>query len=204
MSRWDNRSVNTFKRDIKFGTQLETYFFREWIDQNLDNPHLQITDWSNNGCDNNGDFISTGSTFGADYKITGVMNYMDMPRKKEMVDWPVEVKWVPTAGKLTLKEADLKAYAKENASILFIYNTGKANLRKPKDYNLDIHIQRIESNAKDIRWGMMWRDSVKKFYRECKRGQVFKPISYMGNKSGVVIESKNFKWHFGEHNWKTK
>ena len=28
MSRWDNRSVNTFKRDIKFGTQLETYFFR--------------------------------------------------------------------------------------------------------------------------------------------------------------------------------
>ena len=88
------------------------------------------------------------------------------------------------------KRADLKAYAKENASILFIYNTGKANLRKPKDYNLDTHIQRIESNAKDIRWGMMWRDSVKKFYRECKRGQVFKPISYMGNKSGVVIESK--------------
>lgn len=202
--RFDNRSVDTFKKDIKFGTQLETYFFREWIGQTLNDNFLHITDWSNNGCDNSGEFIAKGNTGGADYRISGKMNYLDMPRAKTFKDWPLEIKWVPTAGKLTLKEADLRAYVKEGASILFIYNTGKANLRKPKDYNLDAHIKRIEENAKDLRWGIMWKDTVKQFYKECKYGQVFKPISYMGNKSGVIVESKNFKWHFGEHQWTTQ
>lgn len=202
--RFDNRSVDTFKKDIKFGTQLETYFFREWIGKMLDDNCLHITDWSNNGCDNSGEFIAKGNTGGADYKISGKMQYMDMVRPELMKDWPIEVKWVPTAGKLTLKEADLRAYVKEEASILFIYNTGKANLRKPKDYNLDAHIKRIEENAKDIKYGIMWKWDVKKLYRESKKNNRFQPIPFMGNKSGIIIPSQHFRWYFTERLWTTQ
>lgn len=202
--RFDNRSVDTFKKDIKFGTQLERYFFLEWIDRQLGEERFIIESWEDNGCGNDGEFIAKGNTSGADYKISGTMNYIDMPRKKEMVDWPIEVKWVPTAGKLTLKEADLRAYVREEASILFIYNTGPANLRKPKDYNLDRHIAKIESCADDLRYGMMWHWDVKRLYKEAKRLNKFQPIPYMGNKSGIIIPAKNFKWHFRENKWKTK
>jgi len=202
--RFDNRSVDTFKRDIKFGTQLERYFFREWIGKILDDPCVRITDWDNNGCDNDGGFIAHGDTSGADFKISGTLNYYDMKRPKQMTDWPIELKWVPTAGKLTLKEADLKAYVREEANILFIYNTGKANLRKPKDYNLDRHIKNIENNADYLRYGIMWHWDVKKLYREAKRKDLFQPISYMGNKSGIVIPQNQFKWYFSEKKWTTK
>ena len=203
-NRFDNRSVDTFKKDIKFGTQLERYFFLEWIDRNLDDPRLVIESWEDNGCGNDGEFIAKGETSGADYRISGVMNYIDMPRKKQMIDWPIEVKWVPTAGKLTLKEADLKAYVREEANILFIYNTGQANLRKPKDYNLAKHIQKIEACGKDIRYGIMWSWKVKSLYEECKNQNLFQPIPYMGNKSGVIIKSNKFGWHFKEKQWMAK
>ena len=202
--RFDNRSVNTFKKDIKFGTQLERYFFLEWIDRMLNEKGLHIESWGDNGCGNDGEFIASGNTAGADYKISGIMNYMDMPAKRVMKDWPMEVKWVPTAGKLTLKEADLKAYVKENANILFIYNTGRANLRKPQDYNLDNHIKRIEANASDLKFGVMWHWIVKNLYKEAKRKGLFEPSPYMGGKSGIIIPSKNFKWYFRERQWTTQ
>ena len=137
-NRFDNRSVSTFKKDIKFGTMLEKYFFHKWLDK----CELNISDWSDNGCGNDGEFIESGNTAGADYRVT-----------IDGFNTPLEIKWVPTAGKFTLKQNDLKAYVKEGASILFIYNTGKAKLKKPKDHNLEKHIKLIEENESDNNLG---------------------------------------------------
>ena len=186
-NRFDNRSVNTFKKDIKFGTMLEKYFFHQWLE--VATSTLMILSWEDNGCGNDGEFIASGNTAGADYKVNDV---------------PLEIKWVPTAGKFTLKENDLKAYIREGADILFIYNTGKSKLRKPKDYDLPKHIELIEQNETDIRWGIMQASKVKKLYDDAKENNLFRPINYMGGKSAVVLKSKDFNKYFVEWEWKTK
>ena len=186
-TRFDNRSVSTFKKDIKFGTMLEKYFFHQWLEiAKTRDPKLI---WENNGCGNDGEFIAKGNTAGADYKVNDV---------------PLEIKWVPTAGKFTLKENDLKAYISEGADILFIYNTGSANLRKPKDYDLTKHIRAIEHNASDIRWGIMQSSDVIKLYNDAKENDLFRPINYMGGKSAIVLKSKDFNKYFVEREWITK
>ncbi len=183
-NRFDNRSVSTFKKDIKFGTMLEKYFFHKWLEiAKTRDPKIK---WEDNGCGNDGEFIAKGNTAGADYKVNNV---------------PLEIKWVPTAGKFTLKENDLKAYIREGADILFIYNTGNANLRKPKDYDLDRHIQLVESEGQQIRWGVMQSSDVKKLYDYAKENDLFRPINYMGGKSGVVLKSKDFHKYFVEREW---
>ena len=191
-NRFDNRSVSTFKKDIYFGTQLEKYFFGEWLSVCEDNPDITITDWDNNGIDNDGGFIASGNTAGADYRVSGSF----LPDETFM-DHPLEVKWVPTAGKFTLKEGDLKSYIKEGASILFIYNSVRCgtDLRKPKDYDLDRHIKLIESKSQQIRWGIMWSDRVKEFYDNAKENNLIESIRYMGGKQGVVLKQEDF------HNW---
>ena len=183
-SRFDNRSVSTFKKDIKFGTMLEKYFFEKWLEiAKTCDPKIQ---WEDNGCGNDGEFIAKGNTAGADYKVNNV---------------PLEIKWVPTAGKFTLKENDLKAYIREGADILFIYNTGSANLRKPKDYDLTKHIRAIEHNNSDIRWGIMQSSDVKKLFDYAKENDLFRPINYMGGKSAIVLKSKDFDKYFMEREW---
>jgi|TARA_R110000744_G_scaffold248035_6_gene364491 hypothetical protein len=204
-NRFDNRSVSTFKKDIYFGTQLEKYFFSEWLRVCEDNPDITIADWDNNGVDNDGGFIASGNTAGADYKVTGSFR----PHKAAVVgfesfkDHPLEVKWVPTAGKFTLKEGDLKSYIKEGASILFIYNSVRCgtDLRKPKDYDLERHIKLVESKSQQIRWGIMWADKVKEFYDNAKENNLIEPIHYMGGKQGVVLKQEDFNNWFIVEEW---
>tara|TARA_A100001515_G_C4539816_1_gene199825 strand:- start:95 stop:694 length:600 start_codon:yes stop_codon:yes gene_type:complete len=197
-NRFDNRSVSTFKKDIKFGTQLESYFFNKWLEVCVDD----ICHWNHNGCGNDGEFIAKGNTSGADYMVSGTL--LVKPYTQEVTNHPLEIKWVPTAGKFTLKENDLKSYVRERASILFIYNTGSAKLKKPSDYNLEKHINLIEANASDIRYGIMWWQEVKNLYEFTKEEGLFRPIYYMGNKSGVVLKSKDFDKYFVEREWTTK
>lgn len=189
-NRFDNRSVSTFKKDIMFSTMLEKYFFNNWV-SNVNHVYTDlgyhVDTWENNGCGNDGEFIANGNTSGADYKVNDV---------------PLEVKWVPTAGKLTLKMNDMRAYSEEKAAILFIYNTGKVNLRKPKDYDLERHIELIEQNQSDIRWGVISSDNVEHCHKEWLNE--YKPIPYMGNKYGKIIESKDFNKYFVEREWTTK
>jgi hypothetical protein len=188
-NRFDNRSVSTFKKDIKFGTMLEKYFFETWMG-NVNHVYkgldFHIDSWENNGCGNDGEFIASGNTAGADYKVNDV---------------PLEVKWVPTAGKLTLKRDDMQAYSREKAAILFIYNTGKANLRKPKDYDLERHIKLVESQSQHIRWGVMSANNVEFLHDDWYRHKEYRPIPYMGNKYGKIIESKDFNKYFVEREW---
>lgn len=193
--RFDNRSKETFKKDIKFSTMLEVYLFNEWIDRVTNTSDYILESYDNNGVDNNGEFIDSGqSTLGADFIVTmskGKNNYENLP---------LEMKWVPTAGKFTLKKNDLKAYRKENAAILFIYNTVNCglDLRKPKDYDLENHIKKIESKEKHIKWGIMFPEIVEKILNLTDR---FRPIQYMGMKQGIQIKSSEFNNFFEQYDW---
>ena len=198
-NRFDHRSKSTFEKDVKFGTHMETYFFNKWSelvkDEHFDGI-INLISWNHNGVDNSGGFIPTGqSTFGADYKVT--IEYCG----ELYEDLPLEVKWVPTAGKLTLKKNDLKAYQKENAAILFIYNTKNdgVDLRKPRDYNVAMHLKKIEKKADDLRWGIMFPEMVDNILHNCS--DEFKPISYMGGKPGIIIKSERFGNFFDPHYW---
>ena len=178
-NRFDWRSKGTFMKDIRFGTAMETYFFNQWL-KVAESQGFKITHYSNNGVDNDGEYVEEGvNTAGADYKVH--MSYDNI----SVNNLPLEVKWVPTSGKLTLKLNDLKAYAKEKAAILFILNMGRARLKKPSDYDLDKHIEKIERASDDIYWGIMLPDRVKSILKLNHR---FEQISYMGGKIGIVIE----------------
>ena len=201
--RFDNRSKDTFKKHIKFSTMLEKYFFNKWLDVVKDSDAITVSSWEDNGCGNDGEFIAKGNTAGADYKINGFIsngNGLDA----ELEDEPLEIKWVPTAGKFTLKEGDLKAYIREGASILFIYNSVDCgtNLRLPKgDYDLEKHIKKIESKEDQIKWGVMWSPKVKEFYNHAKDNNLFRPINYMGGKQGIVLKQEDFDEWFTQENW---
>ena len=147
-NRFDNRSVSTFKKDIYFTTKLEKYFFHKWLEVVGNSDSMTVSSWSDNGCGNDGEFIAKGNTAGADYKISGSINARH-GLEAELLDEPLEIKWVPTAGKFTLKENDLKAYIREGASILFIYNAIRCgtDMRKPKDYDFERHVKLVESKS---------------------------------------------------------
>ena len=201
-TRFDNRSVSTFKKDIYFATKLEKYFFTEWLDRvESGSCGLDVTEWSDNGCGNDGEFIAKGNTAGADYKISGSIRGEGLDA--QLTDEPLEIKWVPMAGKFTLKENDLKAYVREQASILFIYNSVRCgtDLRKPRDYDFDRHIKLVESKSQQIKWGIMWSPKVKQLYENTKKAGGFRPISYMGGKQGVVLKQQDFSKWFVSYDW---
>lgn len=196
-TRFDHRTIDTFKKQIKFSTLLEKYFFNTWLSACESLDHISISNPRNNGVDNSGEFIEKGKTSGADYIV-------DIKYNKMSIDnMPLEIKWVPTYGKLTLKEGDLKAYVKERAGILFIYNSEKLDLdlKIPKDYNLDSHIERIQSIQNQMKWGIMMPSDVKDFFDFSKSNGMIKSISYMGGKPGVVLKQSEFSNWFSEEEW---
>lgn len=191
--RFDNRSKATFKKDIAFGTAIERYWWHGFLAQ-LEKYSVEYANPRDHGVGNDGEYVETGTnTAGADYII-------DIRRGETWHrDMPMEVKWVPTAGKLTLKKNDLKAYANENAAILFIYNSVRDNvdLRKPKDYDLDRHLGRIEAKKPDIKWGVMFPHKVQRVLDTA----FFEPIPYMGNKQGIIIKQHNYEAWFKTNKW---
>lgn len=192
--RFDNRSQDTFKKDIKFGTAVENHLFKRWVDSCHQNGTI-LNDWSHNGVDNNGEFVETGKkTSGADFRVT--MEYLGI----DYDDVPMEFKWVPTRGKFTLKSGDVKAYIKEESNILFVYNNNWSyNLRKPKDSSgIDDHLERIDFAIKNryIKWGVLTYKNLCRL-RDDYADKV-KPIPYMGNKPGFVLEYTDYAQYFVE------
>ena len=201
--RYDNRDEKTFKANVYFSTMIEKYFFDKWLDVCSGGHNMQVKSWADAGCGNDGEFIKKGKTGGADYKVTGSFNGLDLS------DHYLEMKWCSSEGKLTLKKYDLKEYVKQGASILFIYNTVKQDNTKlkmprplPQDRErlqpvLDSHIELLESKSQQFKWGIMWADKVKELYDTDK----WEIIRYMGNKPGVVLKSKDFHNWFEERDW---
>ena len=194
-NRFDHRSESRFKKDIKYTTKLEGYFFEKWLDHSQKDGTLDVFDFDDNGADNSGAFIKSGNTAGADFIVT--MDYRGTHYHK----LPLEMKWVPTAGKFTLKINDLKAYVAENAAILFVYNSNPnvTDLKKRRDYNLAKHIRSIEASEEDIRWGIMDDVAVRNFYYE--RKDCAYPIPYMGDKMGTVLMAEDYDKWFIEEPW---
>lgn len=196
--RFDNRTVDTFKQDIYFATRLERYFFNKWLDICKTIDYISVNNPRDNGVDNDGGFIESGKTSGADYLV-------DLEYNKNITkDMPLEIKWVPTYGKLSLKIGDLKSYIRDNAGILFIYLSEKTltNIRKPKDYNLANHIQKIESLSDIIRWGIMIPSKVKSLLTHAEENNLIERISYMGYKPGIILRQNDFRNWFTEENWR--
>lgn len=104
--RMDNRTVDEFQRDIERGTAAE----RDIVDRYVRyyekhfGTRLEIVD---NGCDNSGQFLTRGAvSMNADFIIGGK---------------PVEVKFnKQTLTKFHFKAAQLEAYAKQGASVLWV------------------------------------------------------------------------------------
>ena len=196
-SRFDNRSVSTFKKDIYFSTKLEKYFFNKWLEICESTDTIKVDNPRDNGVGNDGRFIAKGNTAGAGYMV-------DIKCDSFLAkDHPIEIKWVPTAGKFTLKENDLKAYIRERASILFIFNSVRCgtDMRKPKDHNFEKHVKLIESKRDQIKWGIMWFPEVEEFYKHAKDNELFRPINYMGGKQGIVLKDNDFDKWFKVREW---
>lgn len=196
-NRFDNRTVDRFKEQIKFSTMLEGYFFNRWLEvcNNLD--YIFPENPRDNGIDNSGEFIEQGKTSGADYMVD--LEYNNMHYK----DMPLEVKWVPTHGKLTLKAGDLKAYIKESAAILFIYNSKRLDidLRMPKDFNFNNHVEKLKSIEHQFKWAIMMPENVENLLKTFTTQGRIKPIYYMGNKPGLVLTQPEFGIWFTEEPW---
>lgn len=190
MSRFDNRTKEEFAKQVYFGTKVEKLFFELFLKSCLSKSHAKIYSHKDNGVCNDGSYVEGVNTSGADYKVD---MYYD---GDEYVDLPLEVKWVPTYGKLTLKVADLKAYKKERAAILFLYTSNRLDLRQPKDKNFEAYKALVLSKKKYLRWGIMMPNSVKEFL-EFKKPEI-RPISYMGNKPGIVLDQDEFEVWFKE------
>jgi hypothetical protein len=200
MSRFDHRTKQQFADDIYFATAIEKYFWEAWVSLCSDKKDIMVTSPRDNGVGNDGAFIASGDTSGADYMAD--IDYLNVITKD---DHPIEIKWVPTFGKVTLKKADVKAYLKEGCSILFIYpckDTG-INLRKPRNptkADIPQHIEKIESVADSLRWGLLTPEGLSKL-NDFAEKKGWQQIRYMGNKHGVVIPHKSFTDYWCEEKW---
>lgn len=181
--RFDNRTKSEFKKQIRFGTQVETYWFKKFIKQVELSNNLSLVEYCDNGVANDGLYIPTGQkTSGADYMVS------IYDKDKYYENLPLEVKFAPTKGKITLKEGDLKGYTREKAAILFIINTGLRSFRMPKNKNIKEHITSIEKNIGQFKWGICWPEKVSSLLQSYS----VIPIPYMGGKSGIIIPESDF------------
>lgn len=198
--RFDNRTEQQFKEDIFFATAIENHFWNTWVSRSSDQDNITIENPADNGVANDGSFIPDGvNTAGADFKAD--IKYANLDQK----DHPIEMKWVPTYGKVTLKEADIKAYLNEGSSILFIYPNRKTiNLRKPRyprKQDIANHIKKIESCYRYLRWGLLTPRKLAELDSWAQANDGYQPIPYMGGKSGVIIPFERFSTYWSEEVW---
>ena len=197
--RYDNRTKSQFKKDIKFGTMMETYVFNKWVELCVTRDDVVISNYGDNGIGNDGEYVKTGTnTSGADYIAD--LNYEGV----QYDNLPIEVKWVPTAGKFSLKVNDLKAYIKEDAAILFVFNSKSPTLKRPKDYNFEKYIDKIESHAHQLKWCIMLPEIVEVFLDFHKHQDKIEKIPYMGFKPGIILQEKDFCNWFKVKDWITQ
>lgn len=180
MSRLDNRTVDEFKSHIRFTTEIEARLMECWA-LSLNSDCLAYMD---NGVDNSGEYVEDGvNTSDVDFTVV-----------KENGPEKVELKFVPTAGKLTLKLNDIKNYIKQQASILFIFNTGSESLKVPKDLDIESHWNRIaDAHLKgELKWALADYKTLAKMLGSTEPQK----IPYMGGKQGIIVTEKKYSKFF--------
>ena len=179
--RFDNRSKETFKKDIYFGTAVESYWWNKLLVEAERQNGFGFVSHRSNGCGNDGRYLKTGTnTGGADYWAEGWV--FDQPFAHG-----IEVKWVSSPGRITLKKADVDCYLREGSGLFIIQNVSNdANLRKPKDHDIQKYLSRLDKACVDCKivWSLMLADNFAAMMDEFNN---YRPIKYMGNKLGVVI-----------------
>lgn len=179
--RFDNRSKETFKKDIYFGTAVESHWWDKLLVEAERCNGFGFNNHFSNGCGNDGRYLETGTnTGGADYWAEGWVFDQSFAHG-------IEVKWVSSPGRITLKKADVACYLKEGSGLFIIQNiSNDANLRKPKDHDIKKYLSRLDKACADskIVWSLMLADNFAAMMDEFNN---YRPIKYMGNKLGVVI-----------------
>lgn len=180
MGRTDNRSIDEFKSHIKFTTEIESRVMGLWAASlNSDCQH-----YSDNGVDNNGEYVDDGvDTSNVDFIVT-------MKGETEKV----ELKFVPTAGKLTLKLSDIKNYIKQKASVLFIFNTGSETLKVPRNLDIESHWGRIvDAHSRgDLKWALVNYKTLAEMLDSTEAQK----IPYMGGKMGIIVTEDRYNKFF--------
>lgn len=185
MSRMDNRDLETFKRDIKFSTLLEKFWMDSLVTTLKKDPIVVKAEYFNNGIDNSGEYVEKANK-NADY------NLLVATSEGDTYD-TLEVKFAPTKGKITFKHNDLLSYVKQKAHIYLIYNDGSVSLKKPKDYNIDRHIQMILNHIHYVKFTMLTPEKIQNFIK-CNDPV---KIPYMGFKMGYILTPKEIEDWFG-------
>jgi hypothetical protein len=180
VKRFDKRNKEDFARDIKFGTMLEQFWMRKCLPEIItNNIYKNFIKICCNGVDNTGSFQEKSNS-AADFMVHTASE-----------QHPLEVKWAPTKGKITLKMYDLISYEKQKADILLIYNGSSTSLKKPKNTEYSDHWELIQKHIEEIRWGIITNTSISSILK-------LKPqtIFYMGNKPGYIIPESDFPKYF--------
>lgn len=179
--RFDNRTKAGFSKDIKFGTEIESFWIKLWLEEVKHWPEYEILSVNDHGVDNSGGYVSK-SNGNADY-------YIKYNHYNVYTEHPLEIKWAPANDKATFKIQDLNNYYKSEASILFIFNTCSFNLKRPSSYNHVKHIETITSYMEHIKWGIIDHNNIRKMLNS----YVHFPVPYMGNKPGIIVPPADFK-----------
>lgn len=194
MGRFDNRSKEQFKKDIKYSTMIEK-FWVEYLDIHLNlengtahssksNSRINIFD---NGTDNTGEYQEK-SNGNADY----VVMYPDGRAQL------LEVKWCPTYGKISLKKYDMKNYIEQGADIFFIMNMNrKVSLKKPKDGDWEAQQELMKQAVADgnIKWCITSTEDLIRITNEID----ITKIPWMGGKHGYILKEKEINKYM---NWR--
>jgi hypothetical protein len=185
--RFDNRSKDAFKKDIYFGTAVESYWWDKLLVEAERCNGFGFDHHRSNGCGNDGRYLKTGTnTGGADYYASGWVFDQSFAHG-------IEVKWVSSPGRITLKKADVDCYLKEGSGLYIIQNIDRSiDLRKPKgNHNIETHLSRLDKACADgkIVWSLMLANNFACMMDEFTD---YRPIKYMGNKQGVVIQDDDW------------
>lgn len=182
--RFDNRSKEEFKKDIKFGTMIENFWMKRTIDSiKSSGIYPDVFSYRENGVGNDGEFV-TKSNGNADFVLVRELEPTDIV--------PLEIKWCPTKGKISLKLHDLKGYINQGADILLIYNNDTKTLKQPNHTDYNKHWKLINSNIQNIKWAIITCEQIQKMIND----QPIVSIHYMGNKEGIILKESEFNKYF--------
>ena len=181
MKRKDFRSNDTFAQDIKFTTMVEKHLWNLFCQRQLKNIPYQSLD---HGVDNDGNVVSV-SNKAADYCLKYQHN-------NKIYTLLLEIKFAPTSSKAVFKVSDLESYIQQNANILLFYNTGSENLKKPKDYQLDTHLAKINNNLPYLYYTIIDPATIQRLLSYYQA----EPIYFMGGKPGIIMPQSDFNKFF--------
>lgn len=183
MDRLDGRSHATASADFRDTTTLEGILFQRWFDNASRTSPVTPLEWSHHGCDNSGGFIAPGSgisTRGEDYRVR-------MQTPIGVVNWLVEFKFAPAAGKAVFKECNLRDYAANGGAILLVtprsMNHPPLGYRACKEAGLTERERRRRILATPLEWGFIRPAKVSAMLKKEKMSR----MPEMGDKMGARI-----------------